>query len=313
MMRKPALNDTYAVILVGGKGKRLRPLSTDTRPKAFLSVTRDGKTMFGRTVERVSRIIPESNIVVVANASHERLVKKYFKGIEKYNLLLEPVSRNTAPAAAYASSVLSMRDADAILVVLPADHYVTRIKDYLNILRCGIGFARDNDAVVVIGINPESPSTEYGYIRVHCRTKREKVCKVEKFTEKPDLKTAKGYIKSGHYFWNSGIFIFRAGVMLKLVKLYAPRINSVLMHKIGTAKAYPKFPDISLDYSIMEKAHNIYCVKGDYGWKDIGSFDSLRAVLRRESRRFIEKDGKVVKILPAPYLLKGGKQEEGAG
>jgi len=296
-MREDMMQDTYAVVLVGGKGKRLRPLSTDIRPKAFLSVTRDGLTMFGRTVERISRLIPESKIVVVANSSHARLVKKYFKAIKRGNLLLEPVSRNTGPAVAYVSSVLNARDAEALLVVLPADHYVTRIKDYLDVLKCGIDFAKKNEAVVVIGIDPNFPSTEYGYIRTHCRTKGEKVCKVEKFTEKPDFNTAKGYIKSGHYSWNSGIFIFRASVMLRLVKLYAPEINSVLANKAGAVKAYSKFPDISLDYAIMEKAHNIYCVKGNYGWKDIGGFDSLKSVLRHESRRFVEKDGKVVKIL----------------
>ncbi|MCX5679118.1 MAG: mannose-1-phosphate guanylyltransferase [Candidatus Omnitrophica bacterium] len=297
MAENKITNNVYAVILVGGQGKRLRPLSTDIKPKAFLSIMRDGKTMFGRTVERISRMIPKSNIIVVANASHERLVKKCFKNIKRGNLLLEPVSRNTGPAVAYASSALNTRNADALLVVLPADHYVTRTKDYLSVLRCGIDFALDNEAVVVIGINPVSPSTEYGYIRIHCRREGERVCKVEKFTEKPDLKTAKGYIKSGHYLWNSGIFIFRASVMLKLIKLYAPKINSVLGEKCGATKAYPKFPDISLDYSIMEKAHNIYCLKGDYGWKDVGSFNSLKSVLRRESRRFIEKDGKVIKIL----------------
>ncbi len=301
-MSELTTKNIYAVILVGGRGKRLRPLSTDIKPKAFLSIARDGKTMFGRTVECISRMIPESNIVVVANASHSGLVKTNFKGIKRENLLLEPVSRNTGPAVACASSALNARDADAVLVVLPADHYVTRIKDYLKVLKCGIDFAEKNEAVVAIGIDPDCPSTEYGYIRIHCKTKREKVCKVEKFTEKPNFKTARGYINSGHYLWNSGIFIFRASVMLKLVKLYAPKINSVLAHhgydsKPKAAKAYLNFPDISLDYSIMEKAHNVYCVKGDYGWKDVGSFDSLKAVLRRESRRFIEKNGKVTKIL----------------
>lgn len=290
-------NNVYAVILVGGKGKRLRPLSTDAKPKSFLSITRDGKTMLTRTVERISKVIPESNIVVVANASHAGLVKKYFKSMKKGNLLLEPVSRNTAPAVAFASSVIYSRNPDAVLVVLPADHYITRTKDYIRELKYGVDFAKERDAVVIMGIDPEFPSTEYGYVRIHCRTRGEKVCKVEKFTEKPDIKTAKGYIKSGHYLWNSGMFIFRASVMLKLIRLYQPKINSVLADRSGVAKAYPKFPDISLDYAIMEKAHNVYCVKGDYGWKDVGGFDSLKSVLRHESRRFIEKDGKVIKII----------------
>lgn len=306
-------SNVYVVVLVGGKGKRLRPLSTDIKPKAFLSITRDGKTMFGRTVERISRMIPNSNIMVVANSTHKNLVKKCFNGIKEDNLLLEPVSRNTGPAVAYASATLNARDPDAILVVLPADHYITRTKDYLKVLKRGIDFARDNDVIVSIGIDPESPSTEYGYIRIHCKTKTKRVCKVEKFTEKPDFKTARGYINSGHYLWNSGIFIFRSSVMLGLIKLYAPKINSVLQDRSGVAKVYSRFPDISLDYSIMEKVHNVYCVRGDYGWKDVGSFESLKEVLRRESRRFVEKGGKVVKILPVPHLPGGRKSKEGVG
>lgn len=287
----------YAVILVGGKGKRLRPLSTDIKPKAFISVTRDRKTMFRKTIDRVSRIVPYSNVVVVANKLHSGLVKESFGNIGRSNLLTEPVSRNTAPAVAFAASVLNKRNPESVMIVLPADHHITRINEYIKSLKNGIDFAANNDAVVVMGIHPDFPSTEYGYIRIHKAPGRKQALKVEKFTEKPDIKKAIGYIKSGHYLWNSGMFIFKARVMLHLIKLYAPEIDRVIHDPAGAARAYHKFPDISIDYAIMEKAHNIYCVKCKYGWQDVGSFASLKSVLKRESRRFIEKDGKILKIL----------------
>lgn len=297
MKRKKGTNRVYAVVLVGGKGKRLRPLSTDAHPKAFLSVTRDRKTMFTRTVDRILRIVPASDVVVVANVKHARLVKKYFKGVTKENLLLEPISRNTAPAVAFASSVLASRGGDPVVIVLPADHYITRLGEFTHAVNYGIAFAEKKDAVVAMGIDPVFPSTEYGYIRVHGKAGKDKAYKVEKFTEKPDIKTAKDYINNGNYLWNSGMFIFRASVMLDLIRLYVPKIHRLIVDGAGIRNSYHRFPNISLDYAVIEKAHNIYCVKGRYGWQDIGSFGGLEDVLRRESRGFIEKGGKVVKIL----------------
>jgi mannose-1-phosphate guanylyltransferase len=297
MARRKFSDNVFAVILVGGKGKRLRPLSTDVRPKAFLSITRDHKTMFEKTAERISKIIPPSNIVVVANAKHANIVKKSFKGLKKENLLLEPVSRNTAPAVAFASSVLAERYGDPVLVVLPADHYITRIPKYIHALNCGITFAEKNDAIVAMGIEPEFPSTEYGYVRIHGGAGKERAHKVEKFTEKPDIKTAKDYIRSGKYLWNSGMFVFKARTMMRMMKLYSPRIYKIISDVSSIETSYKKFPDISLDYCIMERAHNIYCIRSGYGWEDVGSFESLKKVLRKESRRFIERNGKVLKVL----------------
>jgi len=303
----------YAVILAGGKGKRLRPLSTDARPKPFLSVTGDRLTMFARTAERVGRLIPEKDILVVANKAHAGLVKEDMPGIDRLNLLLEPVSRNTAPAIAWAAKTLENRLSRAIMVVIPADQYIEDDKGYLKAVRRGVDFVRRNDrAIVVLGIRPGYPATEFGYVRVkgkRCRVKgvgcrvkgvgcRVKgVAKVERFIEKPDRKTARRYVKDGRYLWNAGAFIFRAETILKNIDRFAPEIGRTFRNNSNFEDAYKLLPDISIDYAVMEKSDEIFCVTGSYGWADIGNFENLKKVLKRESRDYIEKDSRVVKIL----------------
>lgn len=286
-MSKPATSNVYAVILVGGKGKRLRPLSTNARPKAFLSVTKDRKTMFRVTLDRIKKIVPKGNILVCANKAHAGLVKKDFPDIRKGNLILEPISRNTAPAIALAANLLTRQARDAVMVVLPADQYILDEDKYLDTIKAGVEFAADNNALMVLGLKPVYPATGFGYVKVN--SKRKNILKVERFTEKPDLKTAKRFVKDGRYFWNAGAFVFKADAILSAIEKFAPAICN--------AKSYRLMPDISIDYAVMEKADNIYCVKGTYRWQDIGSFEALRKVLRRESRRFIEKNKKITKIL----------------
>lgn len=297
LIKKRPAADVYAVILVGGKGKRLKPLSTDARPKAFLSITRDGKTMFRKTVERAGAIVPSGNIVVVANRLHSGLVKKDFPDIEKRNLILEPMSRNTAPAITLAALLLQNRLEDPIAVVLPTDQYVLDEGPYLDALASGIDFVRENsNAIVVIGIDPGSPETELGYIKVRGPLGKG-IGKVEEFTEKPQLALAKKYVESGLYLWNTGVFIFKAATILRAVKAFAPLVLSQLERLDYSRKAYEMLPDISIDYAVMEKAKNIYCVKGLFQWKDMGSFESLKSILKRESRDFVLRNGKIVKII----------------
>lgn len=282
----------YTVVLVGGKGKRLRPLSSDARPKAFISVTEDRKTMFRKTLDRMKKFVPENKILVVANKAHERLVKKDFPQIKRGNLLLEPVSRNTAPAITLAASVLSKRDEDAVMVIVATDQYIADEGKYIDSIKNGIDFVKSNEkTLVMMGIEPRTPSVELGYVKVQKpEFKGQKIYKVEKFTEKPDLETAKKYVKSGRYLWNAGAFIFKADTFLSVVKKLAPKIYNGL-------KNYTKLPDISIDYAIMEKARNIYCIKGQFRWCDMGSFENLADVLRRESRKFITDNGKIIKII----------------
>ena len=291
-------NNIYAVILVGGIGKRLQPLSRPSRPKPFLSVTRDRRTIFAKTIARIRKILPIENIIVVANKRQARLIKKSSPKIVRGNLLLEKASKNTAPAIALASLKLKKRSGDAVIVVLPADHYIGNESVYLNTLKKGIDFVEGNPgALVTIGLKPSFPATGYGYIRVKARSLRGDVYKVERFVEKPDIETAQKFINDGRYLWNTGTFIFKAVTFLGAIRRLAKGIYGPLKDMRKIEEKYDMLPDISVDYAIMEKAYDIYCVKGSYRWEDIGSFSSLKKVLKAEGRRFVEKYGKVVKIL----------------
>lgn len=301
-------SNVYVVILIGGKGKRLRPLSTAEKPKAFLSVTKDRKTMFQRTVARASNIVPLERILVVANKAHASRIKKDLPGLCEGNILLEPVSRNTAPAIALAAHNVKKLSGDHVMVVLPTDQYLIDEERYLKALEIGIDFVRHHkEPIVIFGQKPSYPATGFGYIRVKGpafakasadkQGSRDKgIVKVERFTEKPDLETAKKYLDSGRYLWNISTFIFKADVILRAFKDFSPVIYHGLSGKI-TPGSYAKLPDISVDYAIMEHARNIHCVKGDYGWQDMGSFDSLRDILEREGRKFVEHGGKITKII----------------
>jgi mannose-1-phosphate guanylyltransferase len=297
----------YAVILVGGKGKRLRPLSIPSRPKPFLSVAKDGRTLFRMAVDRIRALIPPDRIMIVANRRHSGLVKKDFPDISGGNLLLEPVSRNTAPAVTLAAFALKKRPGNAVMAVLPSDHFISGDAAYLECVRAGADFVlRKRGALVTLGLEPRGPSPELGYIKIHGLPagstagagKNGGIYEVEKFVEKPDRKTAEKYIESGDYLWNTGAFIFTADAILAAVKRFATSIYAALKDPGDDIEGlYEKLPGISLDYAVMEKARNIYCVKGSYRWRDVGGFEALKELLKSESRDFIEKDGRVAEIL----------------
>jgi len=282
------------VILVGGKGKRLRPLSTDKRPKAFLSVTANRKTMFANTVERMSRIVSSDRIVAVANKDHESLVRRDLPKTAHMKIVLEPVSRNTAPAIGVAARLLASVDEGSIMLVMPTDQYAPEASRQIESIKKGIDFVRKNEeTIVVIGIQPDRPATEYGYIKV---PHKGAMVRVERFIEKPDLKSAKKYLADGKYLWNAGIFIVKAKTMLNLLKAFAPAIYRILTGADIRA-SYGRMPNISVDYAVMEKAKNIYCVRSSFKWSDVGSFDALEKVLKLEKRSYVKKNGRIAKII----------------
>lgn len=294
-------DQVYVLILVGGKGKRLRPLSSDSRPKAFLSITKDRKTMFRRTIGRAKKLVKCSNILVSANGAHSGLVKKDFPDIDRDNLILEPVSRNTAPAIALAAAILRERAEDPVMVVLPTDQYIINEAKYTGSLKRAIKFlSRERNAIIVLGTKPSRAATELGYIKVRGLARKAGgagIYKVERFVEKPGAGTARRYANSKDYLWNMGAFVFKAGPFLGAIKELSPQIDKYLKGLDMVRRNYKKMPDISVDYAIMEKAKNIYCVKCACGWLDMGSFSNIIKILKRESRSILYKGATPVAVV----------------
>lgn len=282
----------FGVIMAGGGGTRLWPLSRKERPKQLLNLS--GKDlMINETLDRLSRSVPKENMFIVTNAVQAELMKKETKGrMKEDHVLVEPAARNTAACVGYAAMEIVKKYGDGIMCILPADHFIKDEKEFSAIIGGAVMAAEKTDALVTIGIKPSFPSTGYGYIRVKAGSEKpigdennKNYSIVEEFVEKPDLETAQRYIEEGCYSWNSGMFIWKASTILSYMQKLLPDVYACL-EKIGDAmntpkerqvieEVYPVIPKISIDYGIMERADNVLVISGEFGWNDIGSMDML--------------------------------------
>ena len=288
-------NNMYSVILCGGSGTRLWPLSRKDYPKQFLSLYSD-KSLLQETFLRMLKVLPAQNILLVSNEKNFFNVYNQIKDIcadfNKEQILIEPESLNTAPAIAYAMKYLNDElkvEKDAPVIILPADHHIGKKKDYQTLVKKA--FREIGDNIGTIGITPTKPETGYGYIKKG--KKLNGFFKVDEFKEKPDKKTAQKYLKSGKYVWNSGMYIFNYQTFLAEIKKYAPEIAQMMEKDLSKfLKLFKKLPSISIDYALSEKSDKVVVFEGEFGWSDIGSFDSLADVLLNKK----DKDNRHVKI-----------------
>lgn len=274
---------TYGVIMAGGGGTRFWPLSRKETPKQLLNLS--GKeVMVNETIDRLSQVAAKDKIFIVTNASQVKKMQEVTDGrILKEHILSEPSARNTAACVGYAAMKIAKTYGDGIMVITPSDAYIKNNKEYANVLRKAIKEAEKTDNLVTIGITPTFPATGYGYI--HFEENGEAVKKVLQFVEKPNLETAKNYIATHEYVWNSGMFIWKASVILNKFKELLPDIYAdleKLAESFGTSEeektlnaVYPTIRSISIDYGIMEKSSDIKVVPGEFGWNDVGSWDML--------------------------------------
>lgn len=280
----------YAVIMAGGGGTRFWPLSRKRNPKQLLSLSGD-KPMVTETASRLNRVTDSENIYVITNALQaEKTAIAVSSVLSKDNIISEPCAKNTSAAIAYSALKILKTRGDGVIIVSPADAYIKDEESYAEALKLAAQAAHDSDGIVTLGITPSFPATGYGYIRA--QKSGNKVERALGFTEKPDLERAQHYYKSGEYFWNSGVFVFKASVMLKNIERFLPALYSTLMSvydDLGTpaeeraiAKIYPELPSISIDYGVMERAERVYVVPGDFGWSDVGSWDMLGAVRKED-------------------------------
>ena len=303
--------NNYCIIMAGGIGSRFWPLSKDNYPKQFLDILGTGKSFIRSTYERFSPVIPDENFLVVTNKAYKQLVLEHLPMLKPDQVLCEPARRNTAPCIAYAAYHIQSRCKEANIVVTPADHLVTNEVEFQRIIRLGFDFlAKNQNALMTIGIKPSRPETGYGYIQCGSRrdevgSRNEEVVKVEMFKEKPDYETAVKFVSEGNYLWNSGIFLWTLDGIMQAFKQYLPDMVEVFekgKNDFGTANEqafidahFIESPNISIDYGVMEKSPNTFTIPADFGWSDIGTWGSLFTHAMKDENGNAKR-GKVVSV-----------------
>ncbi|HUH67369.1 MAG TPA: mannose-1-phosphate guanylyltransferase [Syntrophales bacterium] len=277
----------YAVIMAGGKGARFWPKSREKMPKHLLDIVTK-KTIIQETVERITPLVPEKNILIVTGESHADELMRQVPGIPRENIIVEPVGRNTAPCIGLAALHIRRRDPEGLMVVLPADHLIFDAPRFRHLLSVACEAAESAPHLVTIGIRPTGPETGYGYLErgfVKTSVKGTDIYTVKTVREKPALKQAKAFLKKGGFLWNSGMFIWKVGTIIGAIERFLPQVHdglSQINSALGTQKegevvrrVYDTLPSISIDYGVMEKAKDVLLVEGDFGWSDMGSWDAL--------------------------------------
>lgn len=281
--------NNYLVILAGGAGSRLWPISSEELPKQFLDILGCGRTLIQLTLERFNGLIPKENVWVVTAEKYREIVMEQLPEIPSSNILCEPCRRNTAPCICYVSWKIKKLNTKANIVVCPSDHLVVDIQAFQSAIDDSLSFAAETDAVVTLGLKPTRPETGYGYIKAdltYSSSRKHNIFRVDEFKEKPTLEIAKEYIQSPNYLWNSGIFIWNVNTIINAFRVYEPEVSSIfeeLMPYYGTDKeqnkideSYPQCKNISVDYAILEKAEEIFVFPASFSWSDLGTWNSLR-------------------------------------
>lgn len=281
--------NNYCIIMAGGAGTRLWPVSRSGCPKQFIEVGNTGKSFLRITYERFSKFFPAENILIVTTVKYRDIVKRQIPEIEDENLLAEPYGRNTAPCIAYATYTLLKRNPDASMVVAPADHLIFDEDTFAKTVTNAIAFASREKVLMTIGLMPTRPDTNYGYIQVSggknaCHADR--AVKVKTFTEKPDADLARVFVDSGEFLWNSGIFAWKAQTIREEMEKYLPEVTGLFNgweKALGSSteqdfitRAYTDCLNISIDYAVMEKTDRAWIYPASFGWADIGSWESLQ-------------------------------------
>lgn len=295
----------YGVIMGGGIGSRFWPYSRARLPKQFIDFLGTGRTLLQMSFDRLSNIIPPENILVVTNERYADLVREQLPELHEENMLLEPARRNTAPCIAWAAWHIAARDPQATMIVTPADHVITRENEFVNSILDGCDFVESRDALLTLGISPTRPETGYGYIQLgehvegHINT-------VKTFTEKPDLELAKVFVASGEFFWNSGIFLWTVESIRRALRSNVPDIAMVFdsapegtfadpeAEKTFISRAFPGCLSISIDYSVMERAKNVYVETVSFGWNDLGTWSALYDLSPKNSDRNVTQNCSVL-------------------
>lgn len=282
------MSNRYIIIMAGGRGERFWPKSRLARPKHLQPIVGD-KTMLAQTVERVAALVPAENLIVITNTEQRAIILEDLPELTPAQVVGEPVGRDTVAAVGLATVLVKAKDPDATYAILPADHVIHDGAAYRTVLDRAFTAAEETSSLVTIGIKPTEPATGYGYIHVgdaRLDVGGFPVYDVQRFVEKPTLETAQGYLDSGEYFWNAGMFIWKASVIDEVLKLHTPVLYEGLQKISSGIEAgelvedlmetvYPTLEKISVDLAIMEKASNVTMVESAFDWDDVGAWPAI--------------------------------------
>lgn len=294
--------DRFAVILAGGRGERFWPLSRERTPKQLLKLL-GPRSLLQQTVDRVRPLVPLTNLLVITTAAQAPEVRRQLPGLPRANLLIEPVGRDTAPAVTLAAAVVGARSTTAIMAVLPADHVIPEEKKFRQVLADAFDLAGRGQVIVTLGIPPTEPATGYGYIELGpplpppngVKAYRTTFHKALRFKEKPDLNTALEYLASGRHRWNAGMFIWSFVTLTNGLETHQPELHAACQRWFAAAsqgpaalarvlaREYPEVKRISIDYALLEKAHNVVCADADLAWDDLGAWPALARHLKTDA------------------------------
>ena len=274
----------YCVIMCGGVGSRFWPYSREARPKQFIDFLGTGRSLLQMSYDRILPLVPKENIIVVTNRRYESLIREQLPDIIPSNILLEPARRNTAPCIAWAAYHIAALDPEASMIVTPSDHLITDCHGFEACVSRGFDFVETTDALLTLGITPTRPETGYGYIQIGESVSAD-INKVKTFTEKPNLDLARVFVDSGEFFWNAGIFLWRASAIIDALHRYDSDLTVLFdsgADRFGTPaevefinENFESCPANSIDYAVMEKASNVYVECARFGWNDLGTWSSL--------------------------------------
>lgn len=278
-------NNNYCVILAGGKGSRLWPCSRENEPKQFLDFFGVGRTQLQQTFDRFAKIIPADHIFINTTKQYMHYVVDQLPEVDGNHIMAEPIHRNTAPSVAWACHRIQRLNPKASIIVTPSDQAVMKENIFRENVLEGLDFVANNDRLLTMGVKPTRPEPGYGYIQIGEHSGEDDIYKVKAFTEKPDREFAKMFMESGEWYWNTGLFLSNVKYLRQCLKAFLPSVLSELdalrpdwtieEENEYVDKFFPSFPNISIDYGILEKSDNVYVQKCDFGWADLGTWHGI--------------------------------------
>lgn len=298
------MSNNYCVILAGGKGRRLWPYSRDRRPKQFIDFFGCGRTQLQLTFDRIAKLLPKDNIIVCTNAEYADMTHEQLPEVYESNFIIEEVGRNTAPSVTLATFMIQKRNSDANIIVTPSDQFVLNEDAYAENVRKAFDFVSKNEKLLVMAVKPTRPEPGYGYIQIGDNMDTSGVFSVKSFTEKPEREFAQMFMDSGEFYWNTGLFLGSAKCFSNSFPKMFPEMHNRYEEerKEGTPSEketfarnnYSSFPNLSVDYGVLERCCDICVMTCDFGWADLGTWHSIYECMSKGTDDNVVVDSKVI-------------------